>query len=78
MKVNNTFEFDDQLRFGVAMVEHGELRMATREECRAWLETVTAMPMVNLRKKVEEVKASFTKSDPTPPLESAGQSRTDA
>ena len=79
MQVQHTVTFDDELRFGVAQSLTGQFRLATRDECREWLDQATALPLAQLRSKVQNAAAAFVPSKTgTHPLESTGQGRSDA
>ena len=58
MKVG-TREFDMDERFGIALSQTGELRLATRKECEAWINDQLIVPRANLRGTVARLKEQF-------------------
>ena len=66
MKVQVPFDFDMDERFGIALAESGELRLATREECRAWVHAHIDPQRADLRGTVQALKDRFN-TVPTPP-----------
>ena len=59
MKVSVPLEFDMDERFGVAVATTGELRLASRDECRDWALAQLDYPRTKLRGNVENMKRSF-------------------
>ena len=59
MKVQVPFDFNMDERFGIALAVTGELRLATREECRDWVHDNIAVPRAHLRGTVQSIKKQF-------------------
>jgi len=58
MKVGS-LDFDMDERFGIAVRMTGELRLATRKECEAWIAEELDAPRVRLRGTVAAIKEKF-------------------
>ncbi len=56
MKVRHTFVLDDDVRMGIAIEKTGHFRLATREECEAWLEDKMADHLLKVKRSVNEVR----------------------
>jgi len=58
MKVGS-LDFDMDERFGIAIQETGELRLASRKECETWIAETLFVPRRELRGTVAKIKAQF-------------------
>lgn len=67
MKVSVPLEFDMDERFGIALSRTGELRLATREECREWVNAWIAGPKADLRGTVADIKKQFERPEKASP-----------
>jgi len=70
VKVSVPFEFDMDERFGIALEQAGELRLASRDECRDWVQKHIADPTRRIKGTVAQIKETFEqpkKSEEGPP-----------
>jgi hypothetical protein len=59
VKVSVPFDFDMDQRFGISLETTGELRLATRDECRAWVQHHIGPASTVIRGTVKQIKAQF-------------------
>ena len=56
MKVNVTVEISDDARMGISMARTGQIRLASRELCREWLQAVVAPRIEETELAIDIVK----------------------
>lgn len=61
MKIQVTHVVDDTMRFGIAVRETGELRIATREECVKFLTEAVEDELAEVAEVVERIKKQIHK-----------------